>query len=96
MQVKLEFEHLRNMFADAATLLDGHESNADVLLVGASTTPWLHFACHGFLNVETRYNHTLPCTAEIYQWKRFWQVLPPHTVNWHFWLPVIVARESLN
>ncbi|KAK0231948.1 CHAT domain-containing protein [Armillaria nabsnona] len=51
-KVKLEFEHLRNMFADAATLLDGHESNADVLLVGASTTPWLHFACHGFLNVE--------------------------------------------
>ncbi|PBK70478.1 hypothetical protein ARMSODRAFT_1084082 [Armillaria solidipes] len=51
-QVKLEFEQLRNMFADAATLLDGHESNADVLLAGASTTPWLHFACHGFLNVE--------------------------------------------
>ncbi|KAK0190001.1 hypothetical protein F5146DRAFT_647483 [Armillaria mellea] len=51
-QVKLEFEQLRNMFADAATLLDGHESNADVLLTGASTTSWLHFACHGFLNVE--------------------------------------------
>ncbi|KAK0498011.1 CHAT domain-containing protein [Armillaria luteobubalina] len=51
-QVKLESEQLRNIFAGAATLLDGHESNADVLLAGASTTPWLHFACHGFLNVE--------------------------------------------
>ncbi|KAK0213764.1 CHAT domain-containing protein [Armillaria fumosa] len=51
-QVKLEFEQLRNMFAGAATLLDGHESNADLFLTGASNAPWLHFACHGFLNVK--------------------------------------------
>ncbi|KAG7442729.1 uncharacterized protein BT62DRAFT_1079103 [Guyanagaster necrorhizus] len=51
-QVKLEFEELRNIFADAANLLDGQESKPDVFTTGASTEGWLHFACHGFLNTE--------------------------------------------
>ncbi|KAK0462863.1 CHAT domain-containing protein [Desarmillaria tabescens] len=51
-QVKLEFEQLRNVFGDAANLLDGHESKPDVFLTGASFEVWLHFACHGFLNAE--------------------------------------------